>query len=79
MRDELGNPIAGPGVDIEMTTQAGVRLKAKTFPTDGRGNNYRLIIPMDSGTTAVPYTRYAQSQKHIYDRGRRQWSNLSPH
>lgn len=63
VRDELGNPIAGPGVDVEMTTQAGVRLKARTFPTDGRGNNYRIIIPMDSGTTAVPYTRYAQTTK----------------
>jgi len=63
VRDELGNPLSGDNTFVRFITSDGAPIEARTLPGQPGGVNYRLLVPMDSGTTETPYSQYAQTMQ----------------
>ncbi|MBC8244364.1 MAG: hypothetical protein H8E20_08225 [Verrucomicrobia bacterium] len=63
VRDELGRPLEGDKVEVLFETSTGRVVRAGVGPGAVPGINYRLKVPMDSGSTADLYNptamRYA--------------------
>ena len=57
-RDEYGNPLANNAV-ISLTTQGGITVSTKVVPGMSADANYKLIIPMDAGTSVDLYKSIA--------------------
>lgn len=55
VRGELGDPITATNATVVLTTSAGTTLETALVPNQSPGQNYRLVIPMDSGITADAY------------------------
>ena len=55
IRDERGNPLSRPGAEVvmEVGTAAVVKSAVATVPVNGA--NYRLVIPLDTGSTRDRY------------------------
>ena len=60
----MGNPILDSTTIVRFITESGITIESATKPGASLDNNYRMLIPMDSGTTSTPYDKYAQTQ-HI--------------
>ncbi len=63
VRDELGNPLSGEGTLVRFITIDGAPVEVRTLSGQPGGVNYRLLVPMDSGTTETPYSQYAQTMQ----------------
>jgi len=66
LRDEMGTPLAGPDIRVNFISESGVVLKSMPHPSLGDSINYRLTVPMDSGTTPLLYSHYAQTSQVPY-------------
>jgi hypothetical protein len=55
VRDEVGDPLSLANAQVFLETTNGVSVSCEVAPSIEPGENYRLIVPMDSFTAADPY------------------------
>ena len=55
VRDELGNPLVAPGAQVFLDTESGTSVRASIVSGLPSDSNYRLHVPVDSGSTADLY------------------------
>lgn len=60
LRDELGRPLHGDGVEVRLLAENGVVYRSSPNPFAGKNTNYQIVIPMDAGHSGAPYHRLAQ-------------------
>jgi len=61
VRDEYGNPITASGAKVIFDTPSGRSVTTMVRPGLGRGVNYKLAVPMDSGITDDAYAPTAMA------------------
>lgn len=55
VRDELGNPLDVPDAQVFLESESGASVRAPIIQGSLPGANYRLHVPIDSGSTADRY------------------------
>lgn len=55
VRDEYGEPLSLSSAQVFLETTTGLAITCQISPDVQPGENYRLIVPMDSLTTTDPY------------------------
>lgn len=55
VRGEMGDPLTMTNAQVILTTAAGLPMQTTLIPGLAPGENYHLVVPMDSGLTGDPY------------------------
>jgi len=66
VRDEMGRPLEGENVEVLFETFSGRLVRAGVGPGWLPGTNYRMKVPMDSGTTPDLYNPVAMRHEMPY-------------
>jgi len=66
VRDEMGRPLEGANVEVLFETSSGRLVRTGVGPGWSPGINYRMRVPMDSGTTADLYNPVAMRYEMPY-------------
>ena len=66
VRDEMGRPLEGENVEVLFETFSGRLVRAGVGPGWSPGTNYRMKVPMDSGTTPDLYNTVAMRYEMPY-------------